>query len=136
GTIIRDRLSEAGFSVTEVIVVRDDAKAIAELLQQQIAENINLVLTTGGTGLGPRDVIVEATRQGGTRAAPGIAEGLRSYGQKRTPFAMISQGIAGIAGHTLIVNLPGSPSGVEDSLHALFPALFHAFPMMNGGGHV
>src|SRR5690606_29805628 len=97
GTIIRDRLSEAGFSVTEVIVVRDDAKAIAELLQQQIAENINLVLTTGGTGLGPRDVIVEATRQVVTREAPGIAEALRSYGQKRTPFAMISQGIAGIA---------------------------------------
>lgn len=135
GRMLIERLSEAGFHVGDTIIVRDDEDAIAAQLQTLANDGVNLVLTTGGTGLGPRDVVVAATRKVVTREAPGIAEALRGYGQRRTPFAMMSQGIAGIAGRTLIVNLPGSPSSVEDAMHALFPALFHAFAMMDGGGH-
>ncbi len=93
------------------------------------------MVTTGGTGLGPRDVTVEATRQVIEREIPGIAEAARSFGQSRTPYAMLSRGLAGITGRTIIVNLPGSSKGAQESMDALFPALFHAYPMIRGGGH-
>ena len=96
---------------------------------------LDLVFTTGGTGLGPRDVTPDATRQVIEREAPGIAEAIRAYGQERMPFAMLSRGVAGLRGGTLIINLPGAPGAVTDALSAIFPAVLHCLAMRSGGGH-
>ena len=92
-------------------------------------------MTTGGTGLGPRDVTVEATEAVIDRQIPGVMEAARGYGQRRTPYAMLSRGIAGQKGKTIILNLPGSSRGVEETLDAVFPSILHAYPMMQAGGH-
>jgi len=116
-------------------VVPDDRARIVSTLRALVARNVDLIVTTGGTGLGPRDVTVEATHEVIEREIPGIAEAARAHGQARTPRAMLSRGVAGVCGRTLIVNLPGSPAGVEDALDALLPGLFHAFNMLRGQGH-
>ena len=116
-------------------VVPDDAAMIRETLLQYCAQGVHLVLTTGGTGLGPRDVMVEATREVIEREVPGIMEAARSHGQRRTPYAMLSRGLAGQRGRTLIINFPGSSKGVEESLDAVFPSMLHAFKMMKGLSH-
>jgi len=134
GVIIRQRLEGYGLEPAYEILP-DEEEEIVALLQKFSDENCDLVLTTGGTGLGPRDVTVEATRRVIDREIPGITEAARSYGQSRTPYAMLSRGLAGLCGSTLIVNLPGSSKGAAESLDALLPALFHAYPMMRGGGH-
>ena len=104
-------------------------------MEEFIQQGVKLIITTGGTGLGPRDVTVEATREVIDREIPGIMEAARSFGQRRTPYAMLSRGLAGQKGDTIIVNLPGSSRGVEESLDAVFPAVLHAYKMMGGGGH-
>jgi molybdenum cofactor synthesis domain-containing protein len=96
---------------------------------------VSLVLTTGGTGLGPRDVTVEATRRIIEREIPGVMEASRSYGQSRTPYAMLSRGVAGVCGGSIVVNLPGSSKGAAESMDAVFPAILHGFAMIRGGGH-
>ena len=94
-----------------------------------------MILTTGGTGLGPRDITPESTRKVIEREITGIAEGSRAYGQRRTPLSMLSRGIAGVRGKSLIINIPGSLSAVAESLEFLFPGLEHAFKMMEGHEH-
>jgi molybdenum cofactor synthesis domain-containing protein len=96
---------------------------------------VDLVMTTGGTGLGPRDHTPEATLRIIEREAPGIAEAIRAHGQERMPFSMLSRGKAGIRGRTLFVNLPGSPRGVAESMDAVLRSILHAFPIMDGGRH-
>src|SRR5690242_19582023 len=108
GPLARDLLQAAGFAVGEPTVVADEREAIAAVLRATAAE-AELVVTTGGTGLGPRDVTPEATRLVIEREAPGIAEHLRAAGRAHNPLASLSRGIAGSVGRTLIVNLPGSP---------------------------
>jgi molybdenum cofactor biosynthesis protein MoaC len=136
GEIIGLRLEEAGFEVVETRVIPDDLEQIAECLAGYAdGGEIDLVLTTGGTGLGPRDVTPEAMARVIEREAPGIAEAARAYGQDRTPYAMLSRGRAGVRGRTLIVNLPGSRGGVEESLDAIMPGLVHALKMIRGGDH-
>ena len=96
---------------------------------------VDVVVTTGGTGFSKRDFSPEATAKVIEREIPGIPEALRAHGQDRTPYAMLSRGIAGLRGKTIIVNLPGSKKGVADSLDALFPALLHSVRMLAGEGH-
>ena len=135
GKIICDYLKRYGIETIHYVILPDEKEKIKETLQQLSCDQFDLVLTTGGTGLGPRDVTVEATQEVIEQEIPGVMEAARKYGQDRNPYAMLSRGLAGRKGQTVIVNLPGSSKGTEESLCAIFPALLHAYPMMKGGGH-
>lgn len=134
GQIIKECLENYGLK-PEYVVLPDDVEQIQKKIEALSIEGFELIVTTGGTGLGPRDVTVEATRKVMEREIPGIMEAARGYGQRRTPYAMLSRGLAAQKGKTLILNLPGSSNGTREALSAIFPAVLHAYGMMNGGGH-
>jgi len=136
GQMIVDRLKKEGIEVSNFDVVSDDQDRIRQVLTGYADDlHLDLVLTTGGTGLGPRDNTPEALQGVVEKDASGIAEALRAHGQERTPYAMFSRSAAGLRGHTIFLALPGSTKGVQDSMNTLFPALFHVFKMLRGGGH-
>ena len=127
GQTIREILTPLGFTVQNYEVVPDEAEVIsARLTEWADSGEVDLIVTTGGTGLGPRDVTPEATQAVIHRPVPGIAEAMRQAGMSHTPFAMISRGIAGARGSCLIINLPGSPRGVRESLEAVVAVIPHA----------
>ena len=133
GEAIREFLTEAGLEVAHYEVVRDDRETIAgRLMEWADDEGLDLIVTTGGTGLAPRDVTPEATRDVITYEAPGITEAMRAEGLRHTPLAMLSRGLAGVRGRTLIINLPGSPKGVRENLSVLLPVLPHALSLLRG----
>ena len=122
-----------GFMVQFSHVVPDDSERIAALIVEWADERgIDLVITTGGTGLSPRDVTPEATAQVIHREIPGIAEAMRLHGLESTPRAMLSRAVAGVRGRTLIINLPGSPAGVREGMDVIKPILRHALDKING----
>lgn len=135
GKIIQKTLRDFGMQNLEYVVLPDALAEIKKTLLQFFERGFDLVLTTGGTGLGPRDVTAAATRAVIDEEIPGVMEAARSFGQQRTPYAMLSKGVAGRKGKMLVVNLPGSSRGTEESLAAIFPALLHGYRMMRGGGH-
>ena len=136
GQTIEDILPKDKFEVSEKTIVSDDHQAIAEVLKCFSDEKgIDIVLTTGGTGLGPRDVTPEATASVCERMVPGLSEILRSEGFRTVPNAVLSSGIAGIRKDTLIINLPGSPKAVRECLEIILKVLPHAVEMIRGGGH-
>ena len=126
-------LSSFDAKVVERMIVTDDLEGIRKTLYEFTErEDINLILTTGGTGFGPRDNTPEATRAVIEREAPGLAEALRRETAAKTPMAMLSRGICGIRGNTLIINLPGSPKGVEECFDIIRPVLGHALNLLAG----
>ncbi|MBC8214280.1 MAG: bifunctional molybdenum cofactor biosynthesis protein MoaC/MoaB [Candidatus Marinimicrobia bacterium] len=136
GVIIKEFLEKQPVDVKFYEILPDKPEMITERLTQLADdEKIQLIITTGGTGFGPKDFTPESTKPILDKEAPGITETIRKHGKERTPYAMLSREIAGIRGDSLIITLPGSSKGAKESLEALFPGLLHIFPMMWGGGH-
>ena len=136
GKVVIDRLVKNGLEVVEYKVIPDEEDGIVSELRRFCDEaKVDIVLTSGGTGLGLRDVTPEANKKVLEKEISGVAEILRAYGQRRTPLSMLSRAVAGIRGTTVIVNLPGSVKGVSESLDALFPGILHIHKMLAGYGH-
>jgi molybdenum cofactor synthesis domain-containing protein len=135
GQALAAGLRDLGFSVEGPHVRPDDAAELEVVLREAVASGVDVVLTTGGTGLSPTDVTPEATRAVLEREAPGIADAVRRYGEPKVPTSVLSRGLAGTAGRTLIVNLPGSTGGVQDGLAVLGPLLPHVVSQLRGGDH-
>jgi molybdenum cofactor synthesis domain-containing protein len=131
GDVLEELLRDEGFEV-ERSVVTDDAEVISDAIRRLANAGAAVVLTTGGTGFAPRDVTPEATRAVVQREAPGIAEAIRADALARTPHALLSRGVAGLLGATLVVNLPGSPGGCRDGFEVLRPALRHGLELAAG----
>ena len=133
GTTLVGLLIAMGAEVSTRRIVKDDIETIKEtLLELAILQDVNLVLTTGGTGFSPRDNTPEATLAVIEREAPGIAEAIRRESAKKTPTTMLSRGVAGIRGNTLIINFPGSPKAVAECFDVVKPILAHAIDLISG----
>ena len=136
GPAVVTRCKELGWQIVASAVLPDDRAAIETFLRKTAeAKSADVILTTGGTGLGPRDVTPEATMAVSERLIPGFSEQMRSEGAKKTPRAILSRAAAGIRGETIIINLPGSPRGAVESLDAIAELLPHAVAILHGARH-
>ncbi len=136
GPELGKRIEVQGWRLVQSQVIADDREGVERLLRDwSDSGDVDLILTTGGTGFSARDQIPEATRAVVERLAPGITEAMRAYGMKITPHAMLSRAVAGIRGKTLIVNLPGSPRAALENLEVILPALPHAVELLRGSPH-
>jgi len=132
GPAVADVLKKSGWTIADTRVVADDQAVIAATLRELSGHGIQAIFTTGGTGLAARDVTPEATRKVITREVPGLGERIRQEGARTTPTAVLSRGLAGVCGVTLILNLPGSPAGAVESLNVVLPVLQHAVDLLAG----
>lgn len=135
GDVIAQRLVKYGLKADFREAIADEFDLIQSKTRQLMAEDFDLILFTGGTGLSLRDVTPDAVKPLIERDVPGLMEAARNYGQQRTPYAMLSRGVAGFAGNTLIITLPGSPRGAEETMDAVFPYILHVFRVKEGLRH-
>ena len=134
GPILVSGLRQLGFDVDEPVVV-PDGEPVGEAIRAAVADGVDVVVTSGGTGITPTDRTPDVTRPILDHEIPGIAEAIRAYSRDRVPTAMLSRGLAGVAGKTVVVNLPGSTGGARDGLAVLGPVLAHAVQQLHGGDH-
>ena len=132
GPALQNLLRQAGLQVSDPEVVPDTHERITDAIVAAVVAGADLVVTTGGTGLGPRDVTPQATAMLIDYEVPGLSELMRSVGAVKTPMAVLSRGVAGVRGHTLILNVPGSMKGATESLEAVMPVLGHAIQLLHG----
>jgi molybdenum cofactor biosynthesis protein MoaC len=135
GEVIREKLVQLGITVAEKRIVADEVGALQTAVRDFVAQGVDLLLVTGGTGLSPRDVTPEALEPLLDRRIPGVEEAIRSYGQQRLATAMLSRSLAGQIGKTIVLALPGSPAGAAEGMDAVFPAVLHAFSVLEGARH-
>lgn len=133
GKLTAEKLQSLGLNIAKYIVIPDQVQAIQQEIKDSQASGTDLIITCGGTGLSPTDVTPEAVKPLLEREVPGIMEAARGYGQDRTPYAMLSRGVAGLIGQSLVITLPGSTKGAEETLSALFPAALHIFKVLEMG---
>lgn len=135
GDTVEERLRRHGLSDIRRITVPDAFDTVQGKARELIAEGMQLIVFTGGTGLSERDITPDAVRPLIEREVPGVMEAARNYGQQRTPYAMLSRGVAGFAGDSLLITLPGSPRGAAESMDAIFPYILHVFRVKEGVRH-
>ena len=135
GKVITDKITNLGLKVSHYAIIPDEIKNIQTTINQLCEDQKELIILTGGTGLSNRDVTPEAIIPLLDRRIPGIEEAIRSYGQQRTPYAMLSRSVVGFKGNTLIMALPGSTAGASESIDAVFPSVLHLFQLLNGFNH-
>ncbi|HEX7325790.1 MAG TPA: bifunctional molybdenum cofactor biosynthesis protein MoaC/MoaB [Rhodanobacteraceae bacterium] len=135
GALVREQLHAAGIECPEAVVIPDEPAQLAAKVKEAAARHVALIITVGGTGISPRDRTVETVRPLLEMEIPGIMEAARSHGQRRMPFAMLSRGVAGLIGKTLVITLPGSIGGATEYLDALVPGILHAFDVIHGVPH-
>ena len=135
GKVITDKITNLGLKVSHYAIIPDEIKDIQTTINQLCEGQKELIILSGGTGLSNRDVTPEAIIPLLDRRIPGIEEAIRSYGQQRTPYAMLSRSVVGFKGNTLIMALPGSTAGASESIDAVFPSVLHLFQLLNGFNH-
>jgi len=135
GKAIIRKLEESGVSIMDYIIIPDEIDEIQAKALSYTEQGANMVIFTGGTGLSSRDVTPEALKPLIDREIPGIEEAIRSYGQNRTPYSMLSRSIVGVKGETLLIGLPGSTNGAKESMDAIFPAVLHVFRILKNAKH-
>jgi len=135
GKAIINKLKSYQVEISDYQIIPDEKEGIQQQVKQKCAEGVKLLILTGGTGLSPRDVTPEAVRPLLERPIPGIEEAIRAYGQNRTPYSMLSRSVSGLIGETLVLALPGSTKGAEESMDAIFPAVMHIFRVLEAFRH-
>lgn len=135
GKIIMDKLAVSNVNIADYVVIPDEKDVIQEVAKKYAKQGVDLVIFTGGTGLSKRDVTPESLYEIIDRKIPGVEEAIRSYGQDRTPYAMLSRSIAGTIENTVVLALPGSTNGAKESMEAIFPSVLHVFEILKGAQH-